>query len=160
MVTIRGGRQRLHRTGLLQSKPPHSSCSTSMPRCGWSVRCSNTIKIDHPDTQVIILTAHDSLNNAIDSIKRGAYSFYQQAYAPEELLSLVEKALEKQALLRENDRDTPNGTTFEAAPGASGRRACAGFQEHGDAANRRSDYGNGPSEANVLITGESGVGKE
>src|ERR1700738_4719404 len=59
------------------------------------------IKRDHPRTQVIILTAHDSLNNAIESIKRGAYHFISKPYAPEELLSLVEKALEKQSLLRE-----------------------------------------------------------
>ena len=54
------------------------------------------IKTELPETQVIILTAHDSLNNAIESIKRGAYHFISKPYAPEELLSLVEKALEKQ----------------------------------------------------------------
>src|SRR5881394_579324 len=61
------------------------------------------IKEDHADTQVIILTAHDSLNNAIESIKRGAYHFISKPYAPEELLSLVEKALEKESLLRERE---------------------------------------------------------
>src|SRR5205085_11467103 len=59
------------------------------------------IKTEHGETQVIILTAHDSLNNAIESIKRGAYHFISKPYAAEELLSLVEKALEKQSLLRE-----------------------------------------------------------
>jgi two-component system response regulator HydG len=59
------------------------------------------IKIEFPDTPVVILTAHDSLSNAIESIKRGAYHFISKPYAPEELLSLVEKALEKQSLLRE-----------------------------------------------------------
>ena len=50
-----------------------------------------------PQTQVIILSAHDSLSNAIESIKRGASSVYhRKLYAPEELLSLMEKALEKQ----------------------------------------------------------------
>ena len=52
------------------------------------------IKIELPEVQVIILTAHDSLSNAIESIKRGAYHFISKPYAPEELLSLVEKALE------------------------------------------------------------------
>src|SRR5438552_993609 len=61
------------------------------------------IKREHPETQVIILTAHDSLNNAIESIKRGAYHFISKPYAPEELLSLVDKALEKQSLLRETE---------------------------------------------------------
>src|SRR5262245_21032902 len=59
------------------------------------------IKTEVPETQVIILTAHDSLHNAIESIKRGAFHFISKPYAPEELLSLVEKALEKELLLRE-----------------------------------------------------------
>src|ERR1044071_2441693 len=59
------------------------------------------IKAETPETQVIILTAHDSLSNAIESIKRGAFHFISKPYAPEELISLVEKALEKESLLRE-----------------------------------------------------------
>src|SRR5467141_1988343 len=61
------------------------------------------IKTELPDIQVIILTAHDSLHNAIESIKRGAYHFISKPYAPEELLSLVEKALEKQSLVQETE---------------------------------------------------------
>ncbi len=59
------------------------------------------LKKDFADSQVIILTAHDSLNNAIESIKRGAFHFISKPYAPEELLSLAEKALEKRSLLQE-----------------------------------------------------------
>ena len=62
------------------------------------------IKREHPETQVIIVTAHDSLSNAIESIKRGAYHFISKPYAPEELLSLIEKALEKQSLIRETEQ--------------------------------------------------------
>src|ERR1700740_1101747 len=36
------------------------------------------IKTEVPETQVIILTAPDSLHNAIESIKRGAYHFISQ----------------------------------------------------------------------------------
>src|SRR4030088_1073328 len=61
------------------------------------------IKTEHPDMQVIILTAHNTLSNVIESIKRGAYHFISKPYAPEELLSLVDKALEKQSLLRETE---------------------------------------------------------
>src|SRR5438045_6413275 len=59
------------------------------------------IKTELPQIQVIILTALDSLHNAIESIKRGAYHFISKPYAPEELLNLIEKALETQLLLRE-----------------------------------------------------------
>src|SRR4051812_14445222 len=61
------------------------------------------IKREHPEIQVIILTAHDSLNNAIESIKRGAYHFISKPYAAEELISLVERALETRSLLQERE---------------------------------------------------------
>jgi len=62
------------------------------------------LKKDFADSQVIILTAHDSLNNAIESIKRGAFHFISKPYAPEELLSLAEKALEKRSLYTKRKR--------------------------------------------------------
>src|ERR1700724_4395270 len=71
------------------------------------------IKPERPEIQVIILTAHDTLNNAIESIKRGAYHFISKPYAPEELLSLVEKALEKQSLLRETEALRQKTQQFE-----------------------------------------------
>src|SRR5437879_12381844 len=61
------------------------------------------IKTELPEVPVIILSAHDSLHNAIESIKRGAYHFISKPYAPEELLSLVETALENQFLSRETE---------------------------------------------------------
>src|SRR5260221_5367065 len=59
------------------------------------------IRQAHPDLPVIVVTAHDSLNNAIDSIKVGAFHFISKPYVPEELLSLVAKALEQRGLRQE-----------------------------------------------------------
>src|SRR5437868_15306753 len=59
------------------------------------------LKKDFGDSQVIILTAHDSLNNAIESITRGAFHFISKPYAPEVLLSLAELALEQRSLSQE-----------------------------------------------------------
>src|SRR2546429_6174775 len=118
------------------------------------------IKTEFPRTQIIILTAHDSLHNAIESIKRGAYHFISKPYAPEELLSLIEKALEKQSLLRETEQLRQKTQQLEKrleiaetrlAPVVKSK-AMQEIQELIDAM--------APSEANVLITGESGVGKE
>jgi len=118
------------------------------------------IKAELPEVQVIILTAHDSLHNAIESIKRGAYHFISKPYAPEELLSLVEKALEKQFLLQE--AETLRAKTeqlekrlemAEARPGPIFKsKPMQEIDELIDAM--------APSDANVLIVGESGVGKE
>ena len=119
------------------------------------------IKVEHPDTQVIILTAHDSLNNAIESIKRGAYHFISKPYAPEELLSLVEKALEKQSLLRETlELRQTTQQLKERLAAAETRRAGPIFNSKSMQQIDELITAMAPSEANVLITGESGVGKE
>ena len=118
------------------------------------------IKTNYPESQVIILTAHDSLNNAIESIKRGAYHFISKPYAPEELLSLIEKALEKQSLLRETLelRETTQRLKkrlAEAEDRLSPIFKSKAMQQIDELVNAMA-----PSDANVLITGESGVGKE
>src|SRR5256714_13402402 len=118
------------------------------------------IKDEHPDTQVIILTAHDSLNNAIESIKRGAYHFISKPYAPEELLSLIEKALEKQSLLRETEQLRKKTKQLEERVAIAETRLAPVVKSKAMQEIQELLDGMAPSEANVLITGESGVGKE
>ncbi len=118
------------------------------------------IKSEHPDLPVIILTAHDSLNNAIESIKRGAYHFISKPYAPEELLSLVEKALEKQSLLRETEQLRQKTQQLEKRLEIAETRLTPVFNSKAMQEIEELVNAMAPSEANVLITGESGVGKE
>jgi len=118
------------------------------------------IKAEHPQTQVIILTAHDSLSNAIESIKRGAYHFISKPYSPEELLSLVEKALEKATLLRETAELRQKTEQLEKRLEIAETRLTPVFKSKAMQEIEELINAMAPSEANVLITGESGVGKE
>src|SRR5216110_1156486 len=118
------------------------------------------IKDEHPGTQVIILTAHDSLNNAIESIKRGAYHFISKPYAPEELLSLVEKALEKQFLLRKTEELREKTEQLEKRLEIAEARPTPIFKSKPMQEIEELIDAMAPSDANVLIVGESGVGKE
>ena len=118
------------------------------------------IKTEHPNTQVVILTAHDTLSNAIESIKRGAYHFISKPYAPEELLSLVDKALEKQSLLRETEELRQKTQQLEKRLQAVETRWVPIFKSKAMQQIEELVNAMAPSEANVLITGESGVGKE
>ena len=118
------------------------------------------IKREHPETQVIILTAHDSLNNAIESIKRGAYHFISKPYAPEELLSLVEKALEKRSLLRETEELREKTQQLQKRLEIAETRLAPVIKSKAMQELQELINAMAPSEANVLITGESGVGKE
>jgi two-component system, NtrC family, response regulator AtoC len=118
------------------------------------------IKTELPDIQVIILTAHDSLNNAIESIKRGAYHFISKPYASEELLSLIEKALEKQFLLREAAQLRERTQQLEKRLEMARAQPAAIFKSKRMRQIEELIDAMGPSDANVLILGESGVGKE
>src|SRR5438045_8277014 len=118
------------------------------------------IKTELPDVQVIILTAHDSLHNAIESIKRGAFHFISKPYAPDELLSLVENALEKQFLLREAEKLREKTVQLEKRLEIAEARPTPIFQSKPMQEIQELIDAMGPSDANVLIVGESGVGKE
>src|SRR6184192_3688914 len=118
------------------------------------------IKSELPKVQVIILTAHDSLHNAIESIKRGAYHFISKPYAPEELLSLVEKALEKQFLLHEAEKLREKTEQLEKRLEIAESRPTPIFNSKPMQEIAELIEAMAPSDANVLIAGESGVGKE
>ena len=118
------------------------------------------IKTEFPGTQVIILTAHDSLHNAIESIKRGAFHFISKPYAPEELLSLVEKALEKESLLRETEELRQKTQQLERRLEMAETRLTPVFKSKAMQEIDELIGAMAPSEANVLIMGESGTGKE
>src|ERR1043166_3475746 len=118
------------------------------------------IKTELPEAQVIILTAHDSLHNAIESIKRGAFHFISKPYASEELLSLVEKALEKQLLLREAEKLREKTEQLEKRLEIAEARPSPVFQSKPMQEIEELIEAMAPSDANVLIVCESGVGKE
>jgi two-component system response regulator PilR (NtrC family) len=118
------------------------------------------LKKEFADSQVIILTAHDSLNNAIESIKRGAFHFISKPYAPEELLSLAEQALEKRSLLHETQVLREKAERLEKRLELAETRLAPVFKSKVMQEMQELISAMAPSDANVLITGESGVGKE
>jgi DNA-binding NtrC family response regulator len=59
------------------------------------------IKQASPDTLVIMLTAHSSIEMAVEAMRHGAYHFASKPFDLEEVALLVEKALETTRLRRE-----------------------------------------------------------
>jgi len=55
----------------------------------------------NPYTPIIILTAHGSLESAVEATKKGAFNFLNKPFDPEELLLQIEKAMENQRLVSE-----------------------------------------------------------
>ena len=118
------------------------------------------LKAAHPDLPVIILSANDSIANAIESIKQGAFHFISKPYALEELLGLCKRALDHQELAQE-------AAKLRVEKGVLQKRLTAAEELLGPVALSRQMREVeqlirriAPSEANVLLTGESGVGKE
>jgi DNA-binding NtrC family response regulator len=127
---------------------------------GEGLELLQEIRRDYPDLPVIVVTAHDSLNNAIASIKIGAFHFISKPYVPEELLSLVAKALEHKGLRQETIQLREETVRLKKRV----QRAESQLQPVYKNLKMRELFELidqiAPSEANVLIVGESGVGKE
>jgi DNA-binding NtrC family response regulator len=111
------------------------------------------IKSDTPDTQVIVMTAHGSIDITIEAIKRGAFYYIEKPFTPDQVKLLVERALQFEAITRENRSLKSvlmgDGDDF----GIIGRHPKM-RQIHSVIRTAA------PSEASVLIEGESGTGKE
>ncbi|MEJ0001268.1 MAG: sigma-54 dependent transcriptional regulator [Verrucomicrobiota bacterium] len=127
---------------------------------GEGLELLKQIRADHPHLPVIVVTANDSLNNAIASIKEGAFHFISKPYVPDELLSLVAKALEQKGLRQETVQLRQETERLKKRV----ERAEAQLQPVFKNVKMRDLFDLveqiAPSDANVLIVGESGVGKE
>ncbi|MFH0914553.1 MAG: ATP-binding protein [Chloroflexota bacterium] len=57
-----------------------------------------------PDTLAIMLTGYSSVQNAVQSLNRGAFAYLEKPLDPERLLAIISRGLEKQRLVFENRR--------------------------------------------------------
>jgi len=118
------------------------------------------LKKEMPNLHVIILTAHDSLSNAIESIKLGAFHFIAKPYAPEELMALIGLAIDQRELVKEAadlraEKQQLSRRLEKAERQLAPVIKSRSMQEIHELIQRVA-----PTDANVLLLGESGVGKE
>ena len=107
-----------------------------------------------PDIPVVIMTAHGTIDDAINAIKQGAYDYITKPFPREKLLGMLERLLDHRRLARENQL-----LREELHHGNSGADAIIfrskAFREVYDLTLQVAE-----SDANILIMGESGTGKE
>ena len=110
------------------------------------------IKELHPATQVILMTAFSSTERAIEAMKQGAFDFLLKPFDNAHLLKVVTDALQSGQMLADLvfDRQVQEDGPEERIVGNS-RKMLEIFKQIGKAA---------PTEATVLIQGETGTGKE
>jgi two-component system response regulator PilR (NtrC family) len=112
------------------------------------------VKASSPATEVVMVTAFATTENAIQAMKQGAYDYLLKPFKVEELKLVVAKALEHRALVAENrvlrhrmgERRRQPEEVLGASPSVEEVRQLVQKVA--------------PTRTTVLITGESGTGKE
>lgn len=114
----------------------------------------------YPDTIVIFITGYADVRVAVDLIKNGAYHYLSKPLYPDEILKIINKALE--------DGNTPIQTQSESRVAALPRHEESAASPNGyvvgesEASRSLFEHVNlvAPTDYSVIIYGETGTGKE
>ena len=109
------------------------------------------IKSLNRNTRCIVITAYASVENAVAAMKKGAFTYFIKSNDPQELIISL-KHIEKMKSLREEN---------ELLRGEIGSNHCL-MQTNNDEFQKTIEYAEkvAKTDTNVIILGESGVGKE
>jgi len=121
-----------------------------MPRMD-GIEVLRRVKETHPDTEVVMVTGLSQIDSAVKCMKLGAFDYLPKPFDPDQLKNVVERALERQRLLRDAG-DSGDATQYrlESIIGTSPAMQRV-YRLIAKAA---------PTNTTVMITGESGTGKE
>jgi two-component system response regulator AtoC len=123
-----------------------------MPKMG-GLDLLSTLKAKGNDATVIVMSAYGNMDLALDAMKAGAYDYVQKPFKPDEVVLALRKAEERELLRRENRAlrdEIRKEHRFEDILAKSAR-----MQEIFRTISKIAEY-----KTTVLVTGESGVGKE
>jgi DNA-binding NtrC family response regulator len=120
-----------------------------MPRVGGMTLVRH-VRENLKNTEIVMMTGFASVGTAVEAVKAGAEDYLAKPFTDEELLAVVERALEKLRLRRALQRDSPEPARPHGLIGESEamREVFRGIAKAAS------------TKATVLITGESGTGKE
>ena len=111
------------------------------------------LKQDSPNLMVIIITGYATIDSAVEAVKSGAYNYLPKPFTPEALTAIVSKAvtarrsaLESTSIRQELERKM---LSEEMIGSSEAMRSVAHLIRKA-----------APGDSTVLITGETGVGKE
>jgi len=111
------------------------------------------IRAYDPDIQVVMLTGHGGVEEAVEAMRMGAYDFLTKPVRLDVLEQVVARAVERHGLLQENCRLRRIAENQNPEAQLLGESAAVG-------AVRELIRRIAPAEGNVLILGENGTGKE
>lgn len=111
------------------------------------------IKEHSPKTEVIMMTGYASIENAVDAVKHGAFYYIEKPFTPEEVMLIVNRAVDKVRLIYENKQLKEDLLRKDNVREIIG--VTSPIRELIKIINKVSKI-----NCNVLIQGESGTGKE
>jgi DNA-binding NtrC family response regulator len=109
-----------------------------------------------PEAIVVMITAHAGVNVAVEAMKRGATDFVSKPWENERLVQTVRTAAALRRSRAAADAPTPTPASSSAARGPSPLIGSAPSMARVHSLIARA----APTEANVLVLGENGTGKE
>jgi DNA-binding NtrC family response regulator len=107
----------------------------------------------YPDTEVVMITGYATVSSAVEAMQKGAYHYLAKPYNIEEMRILVRKALEKRQLALEVNELKRQVQSQKGVPLIIGKSPQI-------EALKEAILQVAPTEATVLILGETGTGKE
>jgi DNA-binding NtrC family response regulator len=107
----------------------------------------------YPDTEVIVITGFATVSTAVEAMQKGAYHYLPKPYKIEEVRILVRKALEKRWLRLEVTELKRQIKSQQSVPFLVGKSPQIEVL-------KKNIEQIAPTEATVLILGETGTGKE
>ena len=118
----------------------------------------NAVRQDHPETDVMIITAHGTIEIAVDAMRQGAVDFISKPFPPDALRLKIDRVLAHRAERHERQRlDDENRYLREEIGGRYGK--IVGQSQVIMAVLATVDKVSA-ADSSVLIYGESGTGKE
>ena len=108
------------------------------------------IKEQHPNLPVVMISGHGNIETAVSAIRLGAYDFIEKPFKADRLVLVAERALETSRLKREvSELRNRTGATNKIIGQSSAMNQLRQVVERVSPANSR-----------IMITGQSGAGKE